>query len=484
MSDLVFLPANQLAKAIRDRQVSSLEVLDAHLNQIATHNPKLNAIVTLDEEQARQRAKEADEALERGEIWGALHGVPITIKDSFETAGLRTTSSYQPLANYIPQQDATAVNRLRGAGAVILGKTNTPTLTGDYQTNSPLFGRTNNPWNLNCTPGGSTGGGAAALATGLSPLELGSDIGGSIRLPSHFCGVFGFKPTEHRVSTAGHIPAVPGMPHIRHMLTVGALARSLEDLRLCLSIIAGADSRQPYVPPVPLEAPQERSLSSYRFAWTDNFGGIPVTAETRTAVEKLAATLTDLGCRVEYCNPSDFDFNAAWEIYGEVVAFELGTSQRLSLDSIIQLLTYAFYDKFKITPITRGFWRSAGLSLKQYVRALTKRERCIWAMEQFFTSWDAWLCPVATVPAFTHRQQGKPIEVDAIKLPYLIGCGAYTTIFNLTGNPVVVLPVDRTKAGLPIGVQVVGRRWRDMELLNIAEKLAEVAGFFQRPPGY
>ncbi|NEO92949.1 MAG: amidase, partial [Moorea sp. SIO3G5] len=210
MSKLVFLSASELAKAIRDRTVSSVEVLDAHLEHIALHNSKLNAIITLDAENAYQRATEADDALGRGEIWGRLHGVPVTIKDSLETKGLRTTSSYEPLANYVPTQDATVVARLRAAGAILLGKTNTPKLTTDFQTNSPLFGRTNNPWNLDYTSGGSTGGGAAAVAAGLSPLELGSDLGGSIRVPGHFCGVFGLKPTEHRVSTFGHIPELPG----------------------------------------------------------------------------------------------------------------------------------------------------------------------------------------------------------------------------------------------------------------------------------
>ncbi len=309
MSDLVFSSAHQLAKDIRDRQVSSLEVLEAYLKQISQHNSKLNAIVTLDEERSRQRAKAADEALARGEIWGALHGVPVTIKDYFETAGLRSTCSYKPLANYIPNTDATAVARLRTAGAIILGKTNLPMLGIGLQTDSPLFGRANNPWNLGCTPGGSTGGGAAAVAAGLSPLELGGDGGGSIRAPSHFCGVFGLKPTEHRVSFAGLILGLPGGSRgWRHLAVVGPLARSVEDLRLCLSLIEGADNREWEVPPAPKETVPQRPLQACRFAWTDDFGGVPITADTRAILENLAITLEQLGCRVERCNPPGFDF--------------------------------------------------------------------------------------------------------------------------------------------------------------------------------
>ncbi len=486
----VFLPAYQLAKAIRDRTVSSLEILEAHLKQISKHNPKLNAIATLDEQRATEQAKAADVALAQGEIWGPLHGVPITIKDTLETAELLTTSSHQPLANYVPQQDATAVMRLRNAGAIILGKSNPAKLAGDYQSNSPVFGCAYNPWDLNCTPGGSTGGGGAAVAAGLSPLDLGSDIGGSIRIPAHFCGVFGLKPTDRLVPTTGHIPELPGMPKsIRHMLTVGPLARSVEDLRLCLSIIAGTDERQPEIPPVPMESSTGRSLKDYRFAWTDRFGDVSVTAETRNAIHKLVATLTNLGCRIEQHNPPHFDFNAAWETYGAVAAFEVGVSQPLSFDPIRMLLTYDFYERTQTqskrrSPITRGFWRTATFSLQRYMKALTQRDRFVCLMDQFLDNWDAWLCPVAPVPAFTHRSSGKPIEVDGVRQPYFMACGAYTTILNLTGHPVVVLPVGQSKEGLPIGIQVVGQRWKDRSLLSVAEKLAEVGEPLAHPTGY
>lgn len=188
MNEIVFMPAHELARAIRERRLSSREVLEAHLRQIKRYNPSVNAIVTLDEERAWQRAQQADDALGRGEVWGPLHGVPVTIKDSFETAGLRTTSSYHRLIDYVLEQDASAVARLRQAGAIILGKTNVPRQSMDIQTVSPIFGRTNNPWDLERTPGGSTGGGAAAVASGMSPLEMGSDLGGSIRIPAYSCG--------------------------------------------------------------------------------------------------------------------------------------------------------------------------------------------------------------------------------------------------------------------------------------------------------
>ncbi|MEW6497248.1 MAG: amidase [Cyanobacteriota bacterium] len=315
MNELVFLPAHELAQGIRDRNFSAVEVLDSHLSQIVKYNSSLNAIVTLDEERARERAKEADEALARGENWGALHGVPITIKDYLATARLRTTSSYPAFANDIPTEDATVVARLRAAGAIILGKTNMPMLTQGFQTDSPLFGRTNNPWNLGYTPGGSSGGGAAAVAAGLSPLDLGGDIGGSIRIPAHMCGIFGLKPTEYRVSNAGVVGRKAGsLTSVRHLRVLGPLARSITDLQLCLSLIEGADNRDWLVQSAPMEMSGEFSLSHYRFAWTDDFGGVPVTADTRMTLEKLTRELEALGCRVERCHPPNFNKIAEFPI--------------------------------------------------------------------------------------------------------------------------------------------------------------------------
>jgi len=273
VNDLVFASAQELAMRIRQRRVSATEVLEGYLAQIAAHHTALNAIITLDEEGARTRATAADAALARGEVWGPLHGVPVTIKDAIETVGLRTTGGFPPLAAYVPTTDAPVVARLRAAGAIIMGKTNVPVLSADYRADNPIFGRTNNPWALDRTPGGSTGGGAAALAAGLTALEVGSDLAGSVRIPAHYCGVYGLKPTEHRVPCTGHIPEVPGtLKGRRHMQTIGPLARSVEDLALALRLMAGPDGWQWEVPPVPLLPAADRPLETLRLAWTDAFG--------------------------------------------------------------------------------------------------------------------------------------------------------------------------------------------------------------------
>ena len=481
-TDQVFATAADLAIAIRERRISSVEVLEAHLSQIARHNPTLNAIVTLNDEGARARARELDAALTRGEVQGPLHGVPVTIKDSFATAGLRTTSGYPPLADYIPTEDATVVARLKAAGAIIIGKTNLPVLVHGFQTDNPVFGRSNNPWDLKRTPGGSTGGGAAALASGMSPLEIGSDYGGSVRIPAHYCGVCSLKPTDHRIPLTGHIPELPGMRGVRHVATPGPLARSVRDLVLTLQVISGPDPRQPEVPPVPHTSAPSWPLKSLRVAWTDDFGGLPVTRDTRAALAGLAATLEQKGCTVARCLPKGLDFPCVWETYGELRQCETGSAMSSELEAECAA-------KFGVSPTSadpemRGMARRLDATLRQYAETLAKRDGYIAAVEQFFETWDVLLCPVTVGPAFPHCPPGTPIKVDDQQVLYRLGGTGYTSPFNLTGHPVVVIPLTRSADGLPIGVQLAGPRWGEMKLLGIAEQFADITGPFQRPPGY
>src|SRR5205085_6094653 len=275
------------------------EVLEAHLAQINTHNPTLNAVNTLDAEQAYKRAREADVALARGQVWGPLHGVPFTLKDAHATAGMRTTTGFPPLADYVPQEDSTVTARLKAAGGILIGKTNVAMMLADYQTNNPICGRTNNPWDIERTPGGSSGGAAAALASGMTPFEIGTDLSGSIRIPAHFCGVFGLKPTENRVSLDGLIPGLNAPRSVRIMSCIGPMASTVEDLALLYPIIAGPDGRDTEVQPVPVDDVPKLDLKKLRIAFAPTFPGFPVAVEIRHAVEELAQQLNGLGVAVE-----------------------------------------------------------------------------------------------------------------------------------------------------------------------------------------
>ncbi|MDA0747348.1 MAG: amidase family protein [bacterium] len=483
MSNLNFLSVRELVSQIKAREVSAAEVTDAHLAQIQRHNGDLNAIVTLDEEGAKARAKEADEALEKGVVWGPLHGVPVTIKDSLETAGLRTTAGFPPLADYIPTVDATVVSRVRQAGAIILGKTNLPTLSGDYQSSNPIFGRSNNPWNLERTPGGSTGGGAAAVAAGLSALEIGSDLAGSLRIPAHFCGLCSIMATNHRISRMGHIPELPGAPRgLRFAGVMGPIARSVGDLRIALRLLAGPDGRWWDVPPVPLEDPPIRKLQDLRIAWTDDFGGVPVTGETRTGLASLAQKLNQAGVTVARSMPEDFDLVVVSETLGELVSAETGSAMSPEAER-------ARVEMFGVGPESedhweRGFFRGVNASMRQVTEARMRRDALITAMEQFLQDWDVLLCPVTSTPAPPHCDTGSPIDVDGRAVPYFTAGCTYTMPFNLTGQPVVVIPLTQSSEGLPIGLQIVGRRWGEMALLQIAEQLEALIGTCRHPQGY
>jgi amidase len=479
MESLVFSTATSLAAAIRTKEVSSREVVDAHLAQIERHNGALNAVVTLDADGARARAAEADAATARGESWGPLHGVPMTIKDSLQTAGMRTTSGFPPLADFVPTQDATAVARVRSAGAVILGKTNLPPLAGDYQTTNPIFGTTNNPWNLGRGVGGSSGGSAAAVASGMTPLDLGSDIGGSVRIPAHYCGVCSIKPTDSRVPLTGHIPGMPGQPlTVRHQGTIGPLARSVDDLALALQLISGPDGRTWETPPAPTGGMPVRRFEGLRLAWACDVSGVRAGAAVSTGVASAVARLAARGARVEEAAPPGFDLLDALYGMGFLFGAEVGAGMPVE-----QALAQRPGPK-AVDPASRGIYDGTECSYRAYSDVLVRRDSYIAAIEAFLDQFDAWLLPVSLTPAIAHCRGGTPIDVDGTKVPYMLAGLGYTAPFNFTGQPVAVVPVGLSPEGLPIGVQLVGKRWADMDILAVARLVEEACGGVRRPPGY
>ena len=391
----------------------------------------------------------------------------MTIKDALETAGVRTTGGHPPLKDHAPTTDAAAVAKLRAAGAILLGKTNVPPLSTDYRADNPIFGRTNNPWNLERTPGGSSGGAAAAVAAGLCAFDVGSDLAGSVRTPAHFCGLFALKPTEGRISNAGHIPELPGQPRaVRHMNVLGPLTRSLEDLELVTQVMC-----QPPVPWLPAREP-----SSLRIAWSADFGGIPVTRDTKEAIAGLAAKLG-----AEQRNPDGFDFEQAWELWGEIAITERAATGGDRARERVAALNATLGERWAVA---RGSARGARATVADYAVSLTRKDELAGVLERFFQHWDAFLCPVTVTPAIPHVPFGTPIDVDDVKVPYFIAGTAYTCPFNLTGHPVAILPLTRSASGLPIGVQVVGRLWSEPALLQTARRIAQISGPFTPPPNY
>ena len=457
--------ATRLASEISTGALTASAALEAHLDRIARLNPDLNAVVQLDADAARQRASELDRALEEQGPVGPLHGVPMTVKDTYDVAGLRTTFGMRRYRSNRATRDATAVARLRGAGVVIMGKSNLAEMAFDWQSDNPVFGRTVNPWDRERTPGGSSGGGAAAVAARLTPLELGGDGAGSLRVPAHFCGVSTIKPTKHMVPGRGHLAVPGGTRADRWSIAGGPMARSTADLRVALGVIVGPDGRSPDVPPVPFNSQDREAIGSRRLVWTDGLPGLPVTADTRRTLETLARRLSTAGWTVERIAP-DIDVDDALLTSGRIMGTQLG----VNIPRAFRLpFRFRFGRRYGQGPWVDGIVDGLRMRADTLLRALDRRDEHIGAVDRIVGDADGWLLPVASVPAFTHRATGTPLEVDGHEVPYTLGAGGYATIFNLTGHPVVVFPAGASSDDLPIGVQLVGRRWGDGALLDTAE---------------
>lgn len=454
-ADTTFLTAMQLAAAIRERRVSASEAMEAQLERIAAVNPLLNAIITLDEKAAREGARAADDALARGEAVGPLHGVPVTLKDGHATAGMRTTVGLTAWADHVPTADSTIAARLRKAGAIIIGKTNVPPRLRDLQTVNPIFGRTSNPWDVARTPGGSSGGAAAAVAAGLVPLDIGSDAGGSIRVPAHLCGICGFKPTQSRVPITGSYADPPDMPRsFRLLFDIGPLARDVDDLILAHRVIAGADGQDTEVPPAATDEAPEPPLSRLRVAFAPEFPGVPIARDIADAITGFAGAIDVAGAKVGEALPSH-DFAAERALFSDFITW----------------YSQAFQAPLQDSP-----------TLATYLAALNRRDDFIHAWERFFGDWDVLVCPAMMCTAFKHRETGTPIPVDGVETPYWTAL-SHACRFNLTGHPAAVIPIGLDRDGLPIGAQLVGRRHCDLRLLAAAKALARLTDGYVRPPG-
>lgn len=463
-------------------QLRPSELLRQCEERIERLNGKVNALVRLDLEQARQAARQADRAAANAGKQ-ALLGLPVSIKDAFATSGLITTASHPPLRDYRPDRDATLVARLKSAGAIVVGKSNLAQLAGNPQCWSPLFGPTRNPWGKGLTPGGSSGGSAVAVALGFSLLDIGSDIGGSIRIPAAYCGIAGMKASENRLPRTGHIPHLPdGRRSVRHLLSFGLLARSVADLALGMPCLSGPDGEDSEVPPLPWQ-PTETPKRPLRIAWWDDFPGLPLCPRTRGALKQTVLRLADAGCQLSRTWPAGFELERAWHAYGQIAGYEIGLDEGFITRCAMQLGSYLAPGE---AALTRAFCAGFATSPHQYADALAEREQLMMALEGFLKDYDLFLCPVAALtayPAFPLSSWRPPpsLAVDGRKIPYIEATLGLTTPFSLTGSPVVSIPAG-VYAGLPVGLQAVGRRWQDEALLAACQQVAEILGPTPPPP--
>jgi len=484
MRDPAFQSAAGLLRALRAGRIKSRDLLEAHLDRMARLNPSLNAVVTVDADGARAAADAADATLAAGRSLGPLHGLPMTIKDTYETAGMRTTCGVQELADHVPSADAVAVARLRAAGAVIFGKTNTPTWAGDWQTTNPVFGTTHNPWDATRTPGGSSGGSAAALAAGLSALELGSDIGGSIRVPAHCCGVFGHKPSHGLVPQRGHIPGPPGTRTEYDLNCVGPLARCAEDLALALRVIAGPLPELGHALSLRLPPPRARRLDGFRVGtWLDD-PACPIDAEMGALLETAVGELARAGARVDPRAHPAVDFREAVDLYVTLLAPIMSLTFPEPLAR--QMMEVGDQIPAEAPGLVAASARAYAARHRDWLRAHERREAIRAAWAAFFADVDVLLCPVMLTPAFPLDESeftSRTLVVNGSERPYLENI-QWPGLITMALLPSTVIPVGRTGAGLPVGMQIVGPYLEDATPLAFARAAERVLGSFVAPDGF
>jgi amidase len=483
VADLDFASAIAAAGAIRRGEVSSVELTTRVLDRIARHNSKLNAIVTLTADEALARAKAADEARARGQWWGPFHGVPCTVKDTLEVAGVRTTAGSPQYSNHRPARDAVIVERLRAAGAVFLGKTNVPPLAADWQSTNAIFGTTNNPWDVKRTPGGSTGGGAAALAAGLSFLEPGSDIGGSIRVPAHFCGVYGHKPTIGVIPQRGHIPPPPGVQGPPPVLpVVGPLARSAGDLLTAMEVMGGPDEDEARAYRWTMPPARRTRLTDYRIGFVLDDPACPVSSDVREVLARVVDGLRKAGVTLEEGWPADVKPAEQYEAYLTLLysVYAVGANDQ-QLEALRKRAENQ--DGSHLARLALAFTAPH----RHYAIASSRRMAARARWQAYFRTHDAFLLPTTFVAAFPHdttpdtfaRRLATPEgSRDYMDLSFWI------SFATLTGLPATTAPVGLTRDKLPVGIQVVGPYLEDATSIDVAGRLADVLGGFRPPPGF
>jgi amidase len=475
-----------LVAALQARKISALELADHTIARIEALDPRINAVVVRDFERARDAARAADDALSRGETRGLL-GVPITVKEAFNVVGLPTTWGMPENAGYMPKEDAAVVSRVKAAGAVILGKTNVPRSLSDWQTYNDIYGTTNNPWDLRRTPGGSSGGSAAALAAGFGPLSIGSDLGGSLRAPAHYCGLYAHKPTLGVVPGRGHTaPHLPPIALDTERVSVGPMTRSAADLVLALDVIAGPDEERAGIGfRLALPPARHDDLKNFRVLVVDAHPLGPTASSVRAALGRLAERLGRAGVRVAHESPLLPDLADSARLHVRLLSSLWGAGQSPADYEKARKSARRYSPDDQSLAAERA--RGAVISHRDWIAADDARTSLWQQWVELFREWDVVLCPPMPTPAFAHDHspiESRRIQVDGKSYSYLDTQILWPELAATPGLPVTVAPIDVSESGLPIGVQIIGPYLEDRTTIAFAQLLEREFGGFAPPPGY
>ncbi len=483
VADPTLWSASQAAAAIKAKRISAAELTRLTLERIDRFNPRLNAIVNVLRDSATARAREADAALAKGTSWGPLHGVPVTIKETFAVKGLRHTAGAKFLERNVAAEDAASTARFRKAGAIILGNTNVPFMAGDWQSYNDIYGQTGNPWDLGRSPGGSSGGSSAALAAGMGHLSIGSDIGGSIRIPAHFCGIYGHKPTVGVVPLRGHIPPVPGQDEafLVELPVAGPMARSAADLALAMRVLGGPAADEAIAYRWTMPAARKTRLREFRVGYVLDDPACPVSTDSKDALSRAIESLRGAGVQLTEGWPEGISLGREFYSY-QYLLWTYFTA--LATEDQPTLRARAARPDSSMTTVQARAWSDDFATLGKQIAA-RERARAVWA--KWFETHDVFLSPTAFVPAFPHDhspdQMARTIATSAGPRPYM-DLVIWIGMATFTGCPATTAPVGSTAQGLPVGLQIMGPYLEDATPIAFAEALAGVVGGFRLPPGY
>ncbi len=488
MDKYIYKSATVLAQLIREGKATSTEIVTEHLERIKKHNDKLNALISIFEEEALEEAAACDKETKDGKSRGPLHGVPVTIKEQFWIKGKKSNTNFKMLKDFVAPEDAVVVDRIKKSGAIILGQTNVPKNLLDYQVAGDIYPDGKNPYNTEYTPGGSTGGGAAALAAGFTPLELGGDFGGSIRVPSNFCGLYGLKTTDRTVPVHGNIPlSKNAKTFLVHMAVAGPLARNLDDIELMWKIIVGPHESDRNIPRIEWKKPKGNSLADYKIAWTNAWPGYETSSQISNAIKSLAEKLKANGGNIEKKIPDSTLHHETLNVYTGLFPYIIGQGTPWFVRAILKMqLNNTFlkgvkkeYPQF-IKSMNEGF----KLNANHYGEVMLQKSLITQRWENYFKEYDFLICPVAFGPAYNRCKIGSKLNYDGKEMIYINYVWPYVACFNASGNPSITIPLGLGKEGLPIGVQIVGKYWSEPDLINFAKQVAKLTEGFVKPDGY
>lgn len=480
----IYSSAQEIAKQIRQGETTSVEVVQEHLDQIKQHNETLHSVAILTEDEALAAAEQRDQEAREGNFRGPLHGVPMTIKEQFWLEGTKSTINSDRYEDWVAPEDAVVVDRLKQAGAVIMGKTNVPKDLLDYQVWGDFYPEGKNPYDTAYSPGGSSGGAAAALASGMVPLELGGDFGGSIRIPAYFCGIYGLKPTEDTIPWHGHIPKADSeRGFVFHMAQGGPMARNVDDMEMMWRVILGPHHSDRSTPRIDWKDSSGKALSDYKIAWVDRWPDYTPSDEIRTVIRELIEEVSDNGAETETVPPKEGLHHRSLAVWMRLAHIILAQDVPWYMKPLMkmQLKSSFYYGMEKFTKELKQGFKSSFIN---YSEAMGDRAEIVSEWEQYFEEYDLLICPMSFGPTYERREIGTEITYEGKTMKYLDYNWPYVACFNASGHPCMNIPLGLNDRGLPVGVQVVGPYWSEPDMLQFAGLVAEQTTGFVRPEGY